>query len=99
MIQIWSIVGIVIAVWMLFTGHFPLNLDMAMSGFRTKKMAFEPSGNWIRISGGLILVGVLLGWILPTGGVIIVLLVILYGASAVALAISFLKNLNQFGRR
>jgi len=97
MISIWNIIGILIAVWMVLTGHFPLNLSIALRGFRMNRGAFEPVGEWVRISGSCYLVGTFLS-ILGRVGILpgteefwYIVFCICSGAAAVSLFISFIR--------
>ncbi len=89
MFSIFDVVKIFLAGWMLLTGHYPLNLDLALHGWRTRKWAFEPNGNWVRISGGLYLVGFLLS---TSSSELSIIYFIVFGAATLALILSFLSS-------
>ena len=82
-----GVISLVFAGWMLVTGHYPFNLDIALSGLRTRGRAFEPNGFFVRLSGGLVLFGFFLGFLLPEIGE--ELQFVVYVAAGIALVISF----------
>ena len=82
-----DIILLVLAGWMVATGHFPFNLDIALSGLRTRGRVFELNGSFVRLSGGLVLFGYFIGLLLP--GIGKDFQVVVHVAAGIALVISF----------
>lgn len=95
-----DIIGVLIAGWMVLTGHYPFNLDVALSGLRTRKSASEPSGDWVRISGASYLLGFLLlflgnNGVFPGGREFwFAVYYVFIGIAIVSLLISFIRRLS-----
>ena len=94
------IIGFGISGWMILTGNYPFNLELLLSGFRTRKPAFEPSGNWVKISGGIFFLGTLLVLLSKIGvfpgseglGIIVISTVFVLGV--VSIVVSFIVSLS-----
>lgn len=88
MSDLW-LIGHFIAGWMLVTGHYPLNLDIALNGFRTKQCAFEPDGNLARLSGCLFIAGYAISYWLSKQES---LAIVFYVLGSIALGVSIVSS-------
>ncbi|MCF7809739.1 hypothetical protein K9N50_01985 [bacterium] len=72
--------------WMIVFAHYPFNLDVALSGLRTRGLLPEPVGIWVRIAGAFFLAYIWLpksmttiSLIMRAGGVICIVISFIAG--------------------
>jgi len=96
------IAGLGISGWMILTGNYPPRLGLLRRIFRIKRPglrpAFAPSGNWVKITGGIFFLLILfmilckIGVFNVSAGLVIVVFSTLNVLGIVSIVVSFIMS-------
>jgi hypothetical protein len=90
-----------ISSWMILTGNYGPRLGLLRRVFRTKRPVFAPSGNWVRITGGIFFIGMLFALLGKIGvfnvspGIVIVVFSTVFILSCISIAVSIIVSLRK----